>query len=172
MPLPPMTQVLIDISNWVVNYWYLIPAIPFGFNLIIKGIKMIPYGRFGWDLFCLKAPIFGQLVEKNIMSRSSRTLGTLLASGVPILEALNITKETSGNMMFERLFQRVSDSIRDGNAIAKPLKEHSVPPFNIVAMLTFLALDGHLLVLAALPLLLAPALGGLAYWLLWQDFHR
>ena len=133
--LPPMTQVLIDISNWVVNYWYLIPAIPFGFNLIIKGIKLIPYGRFGWDLFCLKAPIFGQLVEKNIMSRSSRTLGTLLASGVPILEALNITKETSGNMMFERLFQRVSDSIRDGNAIAKPLKEHSIPPFNIVAML-------------------------------------
>jgi len=133
--LPPMTQILIDISNWVANYWYLIPAIPFGFNLIIKGIKLIPYGRFGWDLFCIKAPIFGQLVEKNIMSRAARTLGTLLASGVPILEALNITKETSGNMMFERLFQRVSDSIRDGNAIAKPMKEHSLPPFNIVAML-------------------------------------
>ena len=133
--LPPMTQILIDISNWVANYWYLIPAIPFGFNLIIKGIKLIPYGRFGWDLFCIKAPIFGQLVEKNIMSRAARTLGTLLASGVPILEALNITKETSGNMMFERLFQRVSDSIRDGNAIAKPMKEHAVPPFNIVAML-------------------------------------
>ena len=133
--LPPMTQILIDISNWVVNYWYLIPAIPFGFNLIIKGIKLIPYGRFGWDLFILKAPVFGQLVEKNIMSRSSRTLGTLLASGVPILEALNITKETSGNMMFEKLFQKVSDSIRDGNAIAKPLKEYAVPPFNIVAML-------------------------------------
>ena len=133
--LPPMTQVLIDISNWVVNYWYLIPAIPFGFNLIIKGIKMIPYGRFGWDLFILKAPVFGQLVEKNIMSRATRTLGTLLASGVPILEALNITKETSGNMMFERLFGKVSESIRDGEAIAKPLKEHSIPPLNVVAML-------------------------------------
>ena len=53
---------------------------------------------------------------------------------MPILEALNITKETSGNMMFEKLFGKVSDSIRDGNAIAKPLKEFSVPPFNIVAM--------------------------------------
>jgi type IV pilus assembly protein PilC len=137
--LPPMTQILIDISNWVVNYWYLIPAIPFGINLVIKGIKMIPYGRFGWDLFALKAPIFGALVEKNIMSRSSRTLGTLLASGVPILEALNITKETSGNMMFEKLFQKVSDSIRDGNAIAKPLKEFSVPPFNVVALLFWAA---------------------------------
>jgi len=133
--LPAMTQILIDLSNWIATYWYLIPAIPFGIRLIIKAICLIPYGRFGWDLFTLKMPIFGQLVEKNILSRSSRTLGTLLASGVPILEALNITKETSGNMMFEKLFQKVSDSIRDGNAIAKPLKEFSVPPFNLVAML-------------------------------------
>jgi type IV pilus assembly protein PilC len=132
--LPAMTQILIDISNWVVSYWYLIPAIPFGINLIVKAIKLIPYGRFGWDLFCLKMIIFGQLVEKNILSRSTRTLGTLLSSGVPILEALNITKETSGNMMFERLFDRVSNAIRDGEAIAKPLKEYSVPPFNVVAM--------------------------------------
>jgi type IV pilus assembly protein PilC len=133
--LPPMTQVLIDLSNWIATYWYLIPAIPFGIRLIIKAICLIPYGRFGWDLFALKVPIFGQLVEKNILSRSTRTLGTLLASGVPILEALNITKETSGNMMFEKLFQKVSDSIRDGNAIAKPLKEYSFPPFNFVAWL-------------------------------------
>jgi type IV pilus assembly protein PilC len=87
----------------------------------------------GWDLFTLKVVVFGQLVEKNIMSRSARTLGTLLASGVPILEALNITKETSGNMMFERLFGKVSDAIRDGEAIAKPLREYSVPPLNFAA---------------------------------------
>jgi len=131
--LPPMTQLLIDISNWIASYWYLIPAIPFGIRLIIKAITLVPYGRFGWDLFTLKVPVFGQLIEKNILARAARTLGTLLASGVPILEALNITKETSGNMMFEKLFQKVSDSIRDGNAIAKPLKEFSVPPFNLVA---------------------------------------
>jgi type IV pilus assembly protein PilC len=148
--LPPMTQVLIDISNAVVNYWYLIPAIPFGIRLVIKAITMVPYGRFGWDLFTLKVPIFGQLIEKNICSRSTRTLGTLLASGVPILEALNITKETSGNMMFEKLFGKVSESIRDGNAIAKPLKEFSVPPFNLVAMLfwgAFMPVAGFLMYL-------------------------
>jgi len=133
--LPPMTQTLIDISNFTVDYWYLLPLVPIGAVLIIKAIKLIPYGRFGWDLFILKVVIFGQLVEKNILSRSSRTLGTLLASGVPILEALNITKETSGNMMFERLFQKTSDSIRDGESIAKPLKVHSIPPFNAIAML-------------------------------------
>jgi type IV pilus assembly protein PilC len=133
--LPPMTEFLINVSNLAVNYWWAIPAIPFGFNLIIKGIKKIPYGRFGWDLFTLKVIIFGQLVEKNIVSRSARTLGTLLGAGVPILEALNITRSTSGNMMFEQMFQKTSDSIRDGNSIAKPLKEYSVPPFNAVAML-------------------------------------
>jgi type IV pilus assembly protein PilC len=132
--LPAMTQTLINISNLTVNYWYLIPLIPIGFVLLIRAIKLIPYGRFGWDLFVLKMVIFGQLVEKNILSRSSRTLGTLLASGVPILEALNITKETSGNMMFERLFQKTSDAIRDGDAIAKPLKTYAIPPFNAVAM--------------------------------------
>jgi type IV pilus assembly protein PilC len=132
--LPAMTQTLINISDLTVNYWYLIPLIPIGFVLLIRAIKLIPYGRFGWDLFLLKMVIFGQLIEKNILSRSSRTLGTLLASGVPILEALNITKETSGNMMFERLFQKTSDAIRDGDAIAKPLKTYAVPPFNAVAM--------------------------------------
>jgi type IV pilus assembly protein PilC len=137
--LPPMTQVLIDISNWVANYWYLIPAIPFAINMLIKLIRLVPYGRFGWDIFTLKMPIFGQLVEKNILSRSARTLGTLLASGVPILEALNITKETSGNAMFEHLFTKVSESIRDGDSLAKPLKIHSVPPFNLVSMLFWTA---------------------------------
>jgi type IV pilus assembly protein PilC len=132
--LPPMTEFLINTSNLAVSYWWAIPAVPFGFNLIIKGIKKIPYGRFGWDLFTLKVIIFGQLVEKNIVSRSARTLGTLLGAGVPILEALNITKSTSGNMMFEQMFQKTSDSIRDGNAIAKPLKEYSVPPFHPMAL--------------------------------------
>ncbi|MBM4058500.1 MAG: type II secretion system F family protein, partial [Planctomycetes bacterium] len=132
--LPAMTQTLIDISNFTVNFWYLLPLIPIGAILIIKAIKLIPYGRFGWDLFLLKMVIFGQLVEKNILSRSSRTLGTLLASGVPILEALNITKETSGNMMFEWLFTKTSQAIRDGEAIAKPLKNYAVPPFNAIAL--------------------------------------
>ena len=137
--LPGMTETLINISNLTVNYWYLLPLLPIALVLVIKAIKLIPYGRFGWDLFLLKVIIFGQLVEKNILSRSTRTLGTLLSSGVPILEALNITKETSGNMMFERLFQKTSDAIRDGEAIAKPLKSYSIPPFNAVSMLFWTA---------------------------------
>ena len=82
----------------------------------------------GWDMFILKMPIFGQLVEKNIVARTMRTLGTLVASGVPILEALHITKETSGNAVFEDLFQKVYEAIREGESIAKPMKENSKPP--------------------------------------------
>ncbi len=61
-------------------------------------------------------------------------MGTLVASGVPILEALNITRETAGNAMFERLYGKVTESIREGESIAKPLKEHSVPVFNAVTV--------------------------------------
>ena len=88
----------------------------------------------GWDMFILKMPIFGQLVEKNIVARTMRTLGTLVASGVPILEALHITKETSGNAVFENLFQKVYESIREGESIAKPMKENSRPPFHPMAL--------------------------------------
>ena len=79
-------------------------------------------------------PIFGQLVEKNIVARTTRTLGTLVSSGVPILEALYITRETSGNAVFENLYQRVYDAIREGESIAKPLKEYSRITFHPVAL--------------------------------------
>ena len=84
-------------------------------------------------MFMLKMPIFGQLVEKNILARTTRTLGTLVASGVPILEALNITRETAGNAVFERMFGKVSESIREGESIAKPLKEYSKLAFHPMA---------------------------------------
>ena len=149
--LPPMTQVLIDISSILsTGYvggsgddpgrmvlplpgWCFIPLVPFCFMWFIKIVRMSNYGAMGWDLFTLKMPIFGQLVEKNLVARSCRTLGTLLGAGVPILEGLNITKETTGNKMFEKMFSHVSDRIRDGEAIAPPMKEASVPGYNLVA---------------------------------------
>ena len=87
-------------------------------------------------------PIFGQLVEKNILARTTRTLGTLVSSGVPILEALNITRETSGNAVFERIYGKVTESIREGESIAKPLKEHSRTRFNAIAVLFWIMFVG------------------------------
>ena len=85
-------------------------------------------------MFTLKMPIFGQLVEKNIIARTVRTLGTLVASGVPILEALHITRDTSGNAVFERLYQKVYEAIREGEAIAKPMKDNSKLSFHPMAL--------------------------------------
>jgi type IV pilus assembly protein PilC len=132
--LPAITQTLITISNFVFHYWWSLPAIPIGLWLFIKLLRRFPWGRMGWDLFALKVPIFGQLVEKNIIARTMRTLGTLVASGVPILEALHITKETSGNAVFETLYGKVLDSIREGESIAVPLKENSRPKFHFMAL--------------------------------------
>ena len=123
--LPAMTLILIKVSNLVAAYWFLIPSIPIGIWLFVKLLRKVPPGRVGWDTFVVKIPVFGQLIEKNILARTTRTLGTLVASGVPILEALNITRDTSGNAVFERLFSKVSESIREGESIAKPLKEYS-----------------------------------------------
>jgi len=92
-------------------------------------------------MFIIKLPIFGGLVEKNIMARTTRTLGTLIASGVPILEALNITRETAGNGMFERMFSKVTEAIREGEVISKPLRDNSTPGFHPMALL-FWALLG------------------------------
>ena len=125
LDLPVMTIYLIALSQWCVNYWYLIPGVPMVIWLTIKLIRKFKAGRMGWDQFVIKVPIFGQLIEKNIMARTTRTLGTLISSGVPILEALNITRETSGNAVFEKLFSKVSERIREGDAIAQPLKEYS-----------------------------------------------
>ncbi|MCC6123932.1 MAG: type II secretion system F family protein [Pirellulales bacterium] len=132
--LPAITVALMETSRWIVNYWYLLPGIPLAIWILIKLIRKFQGGRYGWDLWCLKMPIFGQLVEKNIVARSMRTLGTLVASGVPILEALQITKETSGNAVFEGLFAKVNEAIREGESIAKPMKENSKPPFSLVAL--------------------------------------
>ncbi len=132
--LPDMTIALIATAHFIIKFWYLLPGIPLSIWLALKLIRKFQAGRMGWDLFTIKMPIFGPLVEKNIVARTMRTLGTLVASGVPILEALHITKETSGNAVFEGLFQKVYESIREGESIAKPMKDNSRASFHPMAL--------------------------------------
>lgn len=134
LELPAMTEMLVAVSNWVALYWYLIPGIPVAIVLFIRLLRKFKHGRIGWDQYILKVPIFGQLVEKNTLARTTRTLGTLIASGVPILEALTITRDTAGNAVFENMFQKISEAIREGDAIAKPMKENAIPGFHPVAL--------------------------------------
>ncbi len=134
LDLPAPTVLLIAMSQYIVNYWFLLIAMPVCFLILVKLLRKFRHGRMGFDMFIIKVPIFGTLIEKNILARTTRTLGTLISSGVPIIEALNITRETSGNGMFERMFSKVTDSIREGEIISKPLTQYSVLGFHPMAL--------------------------------------
>ncbi len=121
--LPEITVVLIGTSDAVVNYWYLGPAIPFGLWLMVKIIKKNKTGAYICDWIALRIPLLGVIFRKAIVARTSRTLGTLIASGVPILEALAITRDTAGNAIFYKAYDHISAAIREGESMAIPLKE-------------------------------------------------
>ena len=140
--LPALTKFLMAASNACINYWYLIPGIPFMIWLFIKVTTSFKYMKFGWDLFLLKVPVFGPLFEKNVVARTTRTLGTLIQSGVPILEAIHITKETSQNAVFERMYQLILEAIREGDTIANPMKKNAAPPIHPACIFYFFCFLG------------------------------
>ena len=141
--LPGLTQFLIDASGWVagkqdgqmVPGWAVIVASPFFLVVFLKIFRKTQFGRAAIDWTVLKIPVVGVLVEKTTVARFTRTLGTLVSAGVPILEAVNITRETCGNWVFERALQRVHDSIREGESFAVPLRESKVCDGIVVNMI-------------------------------------
>ncbi len=132
--LPNMTIVLINMSDWVVNYFYLIPAIPVGLWLFIKIVKKNKTGAYIVDRISMKIPILGQIISKSTVARTCRTLGTLISSGVPILEALSIARDTAGNEVFRKAFDHIHQSIREGESMAVPLKETRIVDDLVVNM--------------------------------------
>jgi type IV pilus assembly protein PilC len=135
LTLPWATQTLIKISTWTAEYWLTIPLFPMCVYLLIKLIRLSRAGNYALDRATLWIPVVGQLVEKTIVARTMRTLGTLISSGVPILEAINIVKETANNAVFERMFQRVFESIREGDTIADPMKDSRLVDDMVVNMI-------------------------------------
>lgn len=134
MKLPWITEMLIATSRWFVKYWYVIPLIPVGIILTLKLIRLNKTGAYVLDKIKLFIPVAGMIIEKSIVARTMRTLGTLISSGVPILEALSIVRETAMNAVFEDAFQRVYESIREGETIAVPLKECKIVDDMVVNM--------------------------------------
>src|SRR5205823_10216862 len=107
MTLPEPTQWLMATSNWFVQNWYMIPLFPVIFLLFIKLVRLHRKGAFVVDWIKLQIPIMGGIIEKTIVARTMRTLGTLISSGVPILEALSIVRETCTNIVFENCYIRI-----------------------------------------------------------------
>jgi len=135
MQLPQMTQILIDVSMWFADYWWVLPLFPLGFWLFVKLICLSRTGRYAVDWVKLHIPLLGKILEKTIVARTMRTLGTLVASGVPILESLAIVKETANNSVFEACYQRVYESIREGESIADPMRESRLVDDMVVNMI-------------------------------------
>jgi type IV pilus assembly protein PilC len=133
--LPLITRLLITMSDWFVKLFPLIiVAVVVGAILFRKWIAT-DKGRSRWDVFKLKVPVFGKLVHKSALARFARTFGVLLRSGVPILEALEITKDTAGNTVVSRGLDDVQAGVKIGEPISRPLEAHSVFPPMVVQMI-------------------------------------
>ncbi len=141
--LPAMTTLLIGISSFFQAHLYythppyigFIPLIPLGIYLLFRLIQSTEKGKMALDTAKLNIPIFGVLVRKSSVARFSRTLGTLINSGVPILQALNIVRETSGNEVISKAVGNVHDSIREGESIAGPLRDTKVFMPMVISMI-------------------------------------
>ncbi len=121
VPMPAMTLMLMAISDFVKNLWFVIIAFPFVLWFAVKAWSRTKSGRMSVDRIKLAAPLVGPIIKKSVISRFCRTLGTLLQSGVPILEALAIVKNATGNEVVSNAIGTVHDSIREGESIAEPL---------------------------------------------------
>ncbi|MBN1490446.1 MAG: type II secretion system F family protein, partial [Phycisphaerae bacterium] len=124
--LPAVTVMLITLSDWFIRGsppgWVVIFLSPIAIVLLLKLMKKSHAGRYAVDLIKLKIPILGMILAKTAIARFTRTLGTLIAAGVPILEALTIAKDTVGNEVYARALGSVHDSIREGESFANPLR--------------------------------------------------
>jgi type IV pilus assembly protein PilC len=135
--LPAITQYLIDFSQWFgPGYgWAYLVCSPILFIMLNKLIRMSEGGQYVMDWIKLKIPIMGGIVGKSSIARFTRTLGTLISAGVPILDALNITKETCGNAVYARALIKVHDAIREGESMADPLRATKVCDAIVVNMI-------------------------------------
>jgi type IV pilus assembly protein PilC len=134
LPLP--TKIVIAMSNFVGSYFgLLIVAGIIGGIFALKAWYGTPGGKYALDSIILKLPVLGILMRKIAVARFTRTLGTLISSGVPILEGLDITAKTSGNAVVERALQTVRKALEEGKSLTEPLKDSNVFPGMVTQMI-------------------------------------
>jgi general secretion pathway protein F len=142
--LPWITQFLIGCSNLIANWWFLVfPVLGFAIFAFVRW-KRSDEGRTKWDRFVLKVPFFGGLVRMIAIARFSRTLGTLLSSGVPLLQSLEIVKDILGNTKLIGVIEDARVDIREGDSIAQPLKRSGEFPPIVIHMIAVGERSGQL----------------------------
>ena len=133
-PLPGPTLLIIGISETLVSRWYFYVGGVVGIIVLYKIIAAIPAGKWGIDWVKYNMPLFGPIIYKSAISRFGRTLGTLMSSGVPVLNSLAIVKETSGNEVVSTAIQKVHDAVKEGEGIAGPLNDTKIFPPMVISM--------------------------------------
>lgn len=136
MALPGPTQLVIDMSNFAQGNWYIILGVIVATVVAVKKYYATPKGKLAIDKLLLKLPVFGDLIRKASVAKFTRTLGTLLASGVPLLEALTICAKTSGNKVVEGALLDAKVSISGGKTIAEPLAKSGTFPKMVTHMIS------------------------------------
>ncbi len=123
--LNPVTQTVLNISSWIAYDfgWLILIGVPFAFVMLTRIVRQVRVGRLILDTVRLHVPVIGQLSRKVAVTRWTRTLGTLIGAGVPILDAINVTGETVGNEIFSNMLNKVNNSIRQGDTFAGPLRQ-------------------------------------------------
>ncbi len=132
--LPGVTQFVIDASEYVQHNWFVVLAVVIALVVVKKIIGSTEKGAYLFDYMALKVPVTGTLVQRTAISRLTRTLGTLLASGVPILQSLVIVRDTSGNRIVAKAIQDVHDAVKEGEGMTGPLSQCWVFPPMVVSM--------------------------------------
>ncbi|MGA1867004.1 MAG: type II secretion system inner membrane protein GspF [bacterium] len=133
LPLP--TAILLEFSQFLAQFWWALSGLLLIAYMVWKYYIATPTGRWKWDGFKLKMPLFGTLVQKIEIARFTRTLGTLIESGVPILQSLKIVKDILGNVVISEAIDNVQSGIKEGERISGPLKESGLFPALAVHMI-------------------------------------
>ena len=133
--MPTPTQIVIDLSKWLQHYIGYLVAFIIAAVIGFRAWVSWPKGRVQWDSFVIRTPIFGPLVRKVAVARFTRTLGTMISSGVPILDALEVVAKTAGNAVVEKAIRYTKEKISEGKTIVQPLGETKVFPPMVVQMI-------------------------------------
>jgi general secretion pathway protein F len=143
-PMPPITQALIDISGFVLNWWFLIVGFAFAASALFKRYITSKKGKPKWDQFQLKAPLIGPLIRMVAVTRFASTMSTLLGSSVPILTAMNIAKNLVDNEPIASAIQSARENITEGQSIAEPLRRSGEFPPMMIHMIAIGEKTGEL----------------------------
>lgn len=134
--LPLITQFLIDLSDFLRKWIIAVILVPIGLFIGFKQFRKTPFGNYKTDEIALKIPVFGILLKKVAVAKFTRTFGTLIKSGVPILQALDTVAKTSGNKVIEKAILEAREAIREGERIADPLRRSAIFPPMVIQMIS------------------------------------